>query len=194
MVILSTTLTTKHHVASGGSKESSDDDVDLTHSPMDTSVISISSSLCQKLKYSSSSLPENAYDISVYILDSPPKLTKYENFSYNTDIYFDSYMSIDSRHFYLHPGSSFNISGCTPDQPITFYVIKGYSNYHKWMKTLGHFEMKFTITNCISGNNTGMYKVTSEDLYYILLFTVTSPALATTKRQFTLTLIAHSTR
>lgn len=144
--------------------------------PADTRVISISNSICEKIAFNfHPGGDQSVHSAYLYILDSVPKLAGYEEpASFIVNSTFDD----DTFHFHLHQGSQISITGCVrylykePHGSISFFIIKGRSNYDKWKDNpFGPYAYEVVLrvtalceTAAVSAVS---YAVTSDDIYYI---------------------------
>ena len=148
---------------------------DSSYSPGDTRLYSYSPFFCMggDLDYGNLSPdPENA---SLYLLPSKPPLKHTNSFYVNkTNIQISSdYWKHWS--FYLYPGSQIVVFACAEDslQNFDLHLIRGNGNYKSWDNNP---RSKYVITTekvlpCSSNPSTKkiIYKVQSEDMYYVVL-------------------------
>ena len=177
VIILSTVITVRFTVTNY-----SDDD-GLHYAPTDTRIIPVSKALCQGLTLSVQDTLYGSYSAQLYMLDSQPKLTGSERFSFNAQpSLFDEYKYY---YFYMYPGSNLTVTACISDfssGQSTFYLIKGNNHFNKWKDDVysAPNKMKFKISDrCqLNTNVTHSFKVTEEDYYYLIfeneLYTSTS--------------------
>lgn len=144
----------------------------LHYAPTDTRIIPVSSTFCEGLELSmTNSDPYNDITATLSILDSRPSLTGNETFS----VHDNPYLVIDDSshyYYYLYPGSNFSLSVCISDESGsgTFYLIKGHSNYNRWVNNYDFPTMdSFPIDAvCNGGNNTYARQIQKEDYYYLV--------------------------
>lgn len=158
------------HSYSGG--YSFDDTRD--YDPTDTRIIPFSTTLCQSLKLELSLSSSAGYITTLYMLSSPPTLTGNETFTVSKQRHF-TYNDYVFYYYYLHPGSSFNLSTCVIDsKSVTFYLFKGHDKFKKWRNNehSHSYEKTFVIQAvCGSKQQNFSYQVDSEsDDYYYLVF------------------------
>lgn len=170
VIIIVVTSVSIRYTSSGGDSDDGQD-----YAPTDTRIIPITNSLCQgaKLTMQASTITSfGHYNVTLYTLDSHPKLTGSESFSVTTQP--NLYSEYKYYYYYMYPGSNFYVSACLQDsvsQFATFYIIKGNKNFKKWIdEPYSHYKDRVSITAPCNGgsNNSYTYHVKSEDFYYLV--------------------------
>lgn len=162
VVVVSTSVTVRY-TASG-------DNDDQAYGPTDTRIISVSNALCERVQFNVATSQEG-YQVSLYRLNSQPKLTGHETFSLINEQPSFLFDEFKYYYYYMPKGSKVSMSACLlqPNQDIAFYMIKGVSNFERWKDDYGHYIREIQIRQpCGSGNSTYSYTVPSDDFYYLV--------------------------
>ena len=139
-------------------------------SPADTRLMDPSSTLCQGLALNS----DKGHGASLYLLNKEPALDARNNFSLSQSY---SIRNAEFKYvkFYLHPGSEFKLTSCSPHSGlVTLYVIQGARNYHKWANAYSassrHTVDEFNFNNCGSSSLPHTFTVNTGDQYYFVFY------------------------
>lgn len=145
----------------------------LDFSPTSSRVVRASSLLCQELELSISPVGHTGYNGTLSLLSSPPELTGSERFSGKYVV--TSTNRTQYVHFYMYPGSRFNMTVCnTGPSPLraVFSLVKGSD------PDTGKVVDEFEITESSNCHVPGFsYSVESEG-YYFMVFKVKPPSFA----------------
>ena len=126
----------------------------LVLSPGDTRIVSRSSTLCQALGATlsgvisdssmtamtaiNSFVSNSSYTSSMYFLSNTPALSVNNSFVISSSPMPVAVLAGDYTYwsFHLYPGSKYSLTAClSSGYSVTYYVIKGTSNYNSWVKT-----------------------------------------------------------
>ena len=135
------------------------------YAPGDTMLLSYSSSFCESLTLTDAS----AVRATLYVLNKKPPLSGFNSFdvSINQTINRDEY---SHWMYYLYPGSNLTLDACVVSQSLTFYVVRGQSNFEDWedYPRSGYSEESVVIsTLCKDGKlNRRFYFNKRADNYY----------------------------
>lgn len=160
------TLVALFFKASGGADSS------LAYGPTDTRIITVSSTLCDKMQLEvGESTP--GYKVYLYALNQPPTVTKHSNFHLNEYPIFQYVGAYQYYSYYMLKGSTFDVSACVVNQEqpkFNLYVIKGHENFNNYKNGKVHAEYQFTVDLlCQTGSNSYSYSVLMDEFYYLVV-------------------------
>ena len=136
-----------------------------------------SSVFCSSVTLENPSITSSA---SVYLLRNEPELTKLYNFTI-TDSLVLGYMYYRYWNFYMYPGSNYTFSSYLTSGSVSYYLIKGKTNFQNWHRTDGYSLDSVSFSSV--SNKTRSRSFTVEDEYYFVLY---NPYKADAKFQVTL--------
>ena len=143
---------------------------DEWYAPGETRIGYHSSVFCSSVTLENPSLTSSA---SVYLLKNQPKLTARYNFTITDSLTLAS-KYYQYWNFYLYPGSNYTFFSCLTSGAVSYYLIKGKSNFQYWHRTDGYALDSTSYSSvCGSGpssNKTLSRSFTVEDEYYFVLY------------------------
>ena len=172
-IIIGLSVTLRYTSSGGYSSDST-----RLYSPTDTRIVPVNNILCQSLGLSigdDGDYEPHGYVATLYILNTRPKLTGRETFTFSVHPSSDYTANYKFYYFYLHPGSNFTVSACITDMSSSanFYLFKGQRNFQNWQDneySTNYKDFFFVDTMCSDGNKTKSYSVGDNDDYYYLVY------------------------
>lgn len=141
------------------------------YAPTDTAIIRFSHPFCDQLIIHS---PDSEFfvQVTLYLLEQTPTLRRDSKATF----YREPRLTNDYEYWrmFLYPGSRVGYSACSIDSrepPVTFYLVKGNSNYETWRMghSKGHVYREEIAAACeANANATFTFEVKSEDNYYFI--------------------------
>lgn len=141
------------------------------YAPTDTAIISFSHPFCDQLTLHSTD-SEFFVQVTLYLLEQTPTL-RVDN---KATFYREPRLVNDYEYWrmFLYPGSRVGYSACSivsTEPPVTFYLVKGNSNYERWKidHSSTHIDRKEIVAACEDNYNaTFTFEAKSEDNYYFI--------------------------